>query len=110
MWVLVSSTGKVSGGWIKDLGFNSHLHQKIDWCVSWSDNEELSSGVETIYIYIYILREFWKLVVVFLTSNNTPNLINLSLFLKHKNEIKTVNWQKLKTKNLPIFIKLNHVL
>ena len=29
LWVLVSSTGKVSNGCIRDLGFNSHLHQKL---------------------------------------------------------------------------------
>ena len=33
-----------------------------------------------------------------MTFKNTPNLINLSLFQKHKNEVKTVNWQKLKNK------------
>ena len=47
---------------------------------------------------LYILRGFKKLIIVFLTFKNTLNLINLFLFLKHKNEIKTINWQKLKTK------------
>ena len=28
-------------------------------------------------IYFYILRGFGKLVIVFLSSKNTPNLINL---------------------------------
>ena len=28
MWVPVCSTGKVSDGWIRDLGFNLRLHQK----------------------------------------------------------------------------------
>ena len=32
-WVPVSSTGKISDDWIKDLGFNLHLHQKTDWCL-----------------------------------------------------------------------------
>ena len=51
---------------------------------------------------LYILRKFKKLVIVFLISKNTPNLINLSLFLKlkRKKKVKTVNRQKLKTKNL----------
>ena len=26
--VLVSSNGKISGGWIRELGFNPYLHQK----------------------------------------------------------------------------------
>ena len=51
-----------------------------------------------IQFYIYILRDIKKLVIIFFTSKNTPNLINLSLLLKHKNEVKTTNWQKLKTK------------
>ena len=59
---------------------------------------------------LYILRGFRKLVIIFLTSKNTTNLINLSLFLKHKIKVKIVNLQKLKTKNLPMFIKLPHVL
>ena len=29
MWVLVSLTGKVSDGCIRDLGFNPRLHQKL---------------------------------------------------------------------------------
>ena len=29
MWVPVSSTGKVSDGCIRDLGFNPRLHQKL---------------------------------------------------------------------------------
>ena len=29
MWVLVSLTSKVSDGCIRDLSFNSHLHQKL---------------------------------------------------------------------------------
>ena len=28
LWVPVSSTGKISDSWIKDLGFNFYLHQK----------------------------------------------------------------------------------
>ena len=59
---------------------------------------------------LYILRGFRKLVIIFLTYKNTTNLINLSLFLKHKIEVKSINLQKLKTKNLPMFIKLPHVL
>ena len=37
---------------------------------------------------LYILRKFKKLVIVFLISKNTPNLINLSLFLKLKRKKK----------------------
>ena len=59
---------------------------------------------------LYILRGFRKLVIIFLTYKNTTNLINLSLFLKHKIEVKSINLQKLKTKNLPMFIKLPPVL
>ena len=29
LWVPVSSTSKVSDGWIRDLKFNSCLHQKL---------------------------------------------------------------------------------
>ena len=29
MWVLISSTSKVSDSWIRDLGFNPRLHQKL---------------------------------------------------------------------------------
>ena len=29
MWVPVSSTGKISDGYIRDLGFNPYLHQKL---------------------------------------------------------------------------------
>ena len=31
MWVPISSIDKVSDSWIKDLEFNSHLHQKTDY-------------------------------------------------------------------------------
>ena len=44
-----------------------------------------------IQFYIYILRDIKKLVIIFFTSKNIPNLINLSLFLKHKNEVKIVS-------------------
>ena len=56
-------------------------------------------------------REFRKLVIAFFTSKKTLNLINLSLFLKIRNEVKTVNKQKLKEKKntyqllMPIFDK-----
>ena len=43
---------------------------------------------------LYILRGFRKLIIIFLTSKNTTNLINLSLFLKHKIEVKIINLQK----------------
>ena len=39
---------------------------------------------------LYILKGFRKLVIIFYFKN-TPNLINLSLFLKHKNEVKIIN-------------------
>ena len=29
LWVLISLTGKVSDDWIRDLGFNPRLHQKL---------------------------------------------------------------------------------
>ena len=35
LWVLVSSTGKVSDGWIRDLRFNFHLHQKLIGVLVW---------------------------------------------------------------------------
>ena len=41
-----SSTGKVSDGCIRDLGFNLCLLQ--NWLVSWSDNKELLSGADAI--------------------------------------------------------------
>ena len=34
-FVLVSSIGKVSDGWIKDLAFNSRLHQKLIGVLIW---------------------------------------------------------------------------
>ena len=34
-FILVSSIGKVSDGWIKDLGFNSRLHQKLISVLIW---------------------------------------------------------------------------
>ena len=37
--------GKVSDGWIRDLGFNPCLHQKL---IGWSDGKELSSRVDAI--------------------------------------------------------------
>ena len=30
-WVLISSTGKIFDGCIRDLGFNPRLHQKTNW-------------------------------------------------------------------------------
>ena len=52
-------------------------------------------------MYIYILKEFRKLVIIFLTYKNTLNLINSSLFQKNKkNMVKTVNRQKLITKKV----------
>ena len=41
--ISVYSTGKVSNSCIKDLGFNPYIHQKL-----WSDNKELSLGMDTI--------------------------------------------------------------
>ena len=40
--------------------------------------------------YLYILRGFRKLVIVFFLVKNTPKLINQQL----KNGIKIVNWKK----------------
>ena len=51
--------------------------------------------------YIYILRRFRKLVIIFFIVKNTLNLINLSSF----HGVKIVTWQK---KN-PIKEKLPHV-
>ena len=34
-WVLVSSIGKVSDGYIRDMGFNSRLHQKLIGILVW---------------------------------------------------------------------------
>ena len=54
-------------------------------------------------IYLYILRRFRKLVIIFFTIKNTHNIINLSWF----HGIKIVNQQKIK--NIPINEKLPHV-
>ena len=35
LWVLVSSTGKVFDGCIRDLGFNPSLHQKLIGVLVW---------------------------------------------------------------------------
>ena len=35
MWVLISSTVKVSDGWIRDLKFNFCLHQKLIGVLNW---------------------------------------------------------------------------
>ena len=40
--------------------------------------------------YLYILREFKKLVITFFLVKNIPKLINQQL----KNRVKIVNWQK----------------
>ena len=45
-WVPVSSIGKVSDGWIRDLEFNSHLHQKL--LMSWFDNKKLLSWTDAV--------------------------------------------------------------
>ena len=41
-------------------------------------------------VYLYILREFRKLVITFFPVKNTPKLINQQL----KNGVKIVNWKK----------------
>ena len=53
-----------------------------------------------IILSIYILREFKKVNIIFFTFKNIPKLINLSLFLKIRIEVKTINRQKSKEKNL----------
>ena len=46
MCVLVSLTGKVLYGWIRDLGFNlTYIKNRL---VSWSDDKELSSETDVI--------------------------------------------------------------
>ena len=47
----LSSTDKISDSWIRNLEFNSHLHQKIDWCLSLiikSYHQKQTSQVETL--------------------------------------------------------------
>ena len=46
LWVLVSSTSKVSNGCIRDLWFNPAYTK--NWLVSWSSDKELSSRADTI--------------------------------------------------------------
>ena len=46
-WVLVISTGKVSDGWIRDLKFNPHLHQKLIGVLVWIKN--LKKNVKTFF-------------------------------------------------------------
>ena len=46
------------------------------------------------FLRLYILRGFGKLVIAFFTVKNTPNLINLFLFLKKRNKVKIVNQLK----------------
>ena len=46
MWVLVRSTGKVFGSYIRDLS-SIAIYTK-NWLVSWYDDKELSSGVNVI--------------------------------------------------------------
>ena len=45
-WLLVSSTGKVSNGYIRNLGLNLRLHQ--NWLMSWSNDNKLSLGADAI--------------------------------------------------------------
>ena len=52
-----------------------------------------------IILSIYIKR-IQKVNIIFFTFNNIPKLINLSLFLKIRIEVKTINRQKSKEKNL----------
>ena len=40
-WIPVSSTSKISNGWIRDLGFNPSAYSK-NWLVFWSYDKELS--------------------------------------------------------------------
>ena len=50
MWIPTNSTGKISDGWIRNLGFNPAYTK--NWLVSWSDDnsddKELSSGADVI--------------------------------------------------------------
>ena len=46
----------------------------------------------------YILRRFRKLVIIFFTIKNTPNLINLFLFLKKRNKVGFKKKKKKKNK------------
>ena len=46
MWVPISSTGKVSNGWIRDLGFKPAYTK--NQLVSLSDDKELLSRVDAI--------------------------------------------------------------
>ena len=52
-----------------------------------------------IILSIYIKR-IQKVNIIFFTFKNIPKLINLSLFLKIRIEVKTINRQKSKEKNL----------
>ena len=44
-WVSVSSTGKVSDGWIKDLGFDPPTYTK-NQLMFWSDDKKLLSETD----------------------------------------------------------------
>ena len=58
---------------------------------------------------LYILRGFEKLVIIICTSKDTPNLIDLLLFLKHKKLGQNHKSTKIKNKKpSPSFVKLPH--
>ena len=59
-WVLVNSTGKVSNGWIKNLRFNSYLHQKLIGILFWywlklsKKNDKLEDN------YVFFLYNYYR--------------------------------------------------
>ena len=64
-WVLVNSTGKVSNGWIRNLKFNSYLHQKLIGILFWywlklsKKNDKLEDNYVFFFIYNYYRNFFY---------------------------------------------------
>ena len=67
LWVLASTTGKVSNCWIKDLG--SIPGYTKNWLVSWFDEKELSSRANAIGWNYYITSNKLLYNIVVLYTN-----------------------------------------
>ena len=77
MWVPVSSIGKISDDWIRDLRFNHYLHKK-----AWSDDKELSSeanvlGWNFLKKWYFINYPFWfisnRIIIVESSMRNSSH-------------------------------------
>ena len=69
MWVPVNLTGKVSDGYIRDLGFNSTYTK--NWLVSWFDDKELSLGADAIdWNSLKMLYDIWVILIKYMVKKS----------------------------------------